>query len=169
MYEIRYLLSLWPSSHMECIHFNSPMKGSLTQWAGPSLQEEVWAQPICVQPIMAHKSTHKNSNKRECEKQKETVRETVPNWIATGRERTVFTLEEDMAYTVIPWRLFHLHSPLPSQQFCWWVTLFEESRIKTHIWKHEQPKVWRDYPHPFDGGIHGHPFHPIMTSFAQGF
>lgn len=39
---------------------------------------------------------------RECEKQKETVRETAPNWIATGRERTVFTLEEDMmAYTVI--------------------------------------------------------------------
>ena len=59
MYEIRYL---WPSSHMECIHFNCPMKGSLTQWAGPSLQEEVWAQPICVQPIMAHKSTNKNSN-----------------------------------------------------------------------------------------------------------
>lgn len=49
--------------------------------------------------------------------------------------------------TVIPWRLFHLHSPLPSQQFCRWVTLFEESRIKTHIWKHAQPKVWRDYPH----------------------
>ena len=23
--------------------------------------------------------------------------------------------------------------------------------------------------HPFDGGIHGHPFHPIMTSFVQGF